>query len=50
MRTLALYLAAGAVWVTIGVFVPEFMLSWPVTVVYLLLVAWLAPELVRRLR
>ena len=50
MRTLALYLAAGGVWVAIGVFVPAFMFSWPVTVAYLLVVVWLLPELVRRLR
>jgi hypothetical protein len=50
VRTAALYVAAGVVWITIGVFVPDFMLSWPVTIVYLLVVAWLLPTLVRRLR
>lgn len=50
MRTVALYLAAAAVWVAIGVFVPDFMLSWPVTVVYLLVAVWLLPLLVRRVR
>lgn len=50
VRTLALYVAAGIVWVAIGVGVPEFMLAWPVTVAYLVLVAWLAPAAVRRLR
>jgi uncharacterized membrane protein len=42
VRTLALYLAAGVVWVAIGVFVPDFMLSWPVTIAYLLVVVWSA--------
>ncbi len=50
MRTLALYLAAGAVWVAVGVFEPDFMLAWPVTVAYLVVVAWLIPALLRRAR
>jgi hypothetical protein len=48
VRTVALYLAAGIVWVAIGVFVPDFMLSWPVTIVYLLVAVWLLPLLVGR--
>ena len=50
MRTLALYLVAGAVWVAIGAYEPDFMLSWPVTVLYLVVVAWLLPALLRRRR
>ena len=50
MRTLLLYAGAGVVWIAIGVAVPDFMLSWPVTIAYLLVVAWLLPTLVRRLR
>jgi hypothetical protein len=50
VRTLALYVGAGIVWVAIGVAVPDFMLSWPVTIAYLLVVAWLGPALVRRWR
>lgn len=50
MRTLALYLAAGIVWIAIGVAVPDFMLSWPVTIGYVLVVVWLLPLVVRRLR
>ena len=50
MRTLLLYVVAGVVWIAIGVAVPDFMLSWPVTIAYLLVVAWLLPALVRRVR
>ena len=49
-RELALYLAAGAVYVGIGVAVPEFLFSWVVGAGYLLVCVVLLPYLVRRLR
>jgi uncharacterized membrane protein (DUF485 family) len=50
MRELALYLAAGVVYVGVGVAVPEFLFAWVVAAAYLLVAVWLLPELVRRLR
>ena len=50
LRTLALYLAAGAVYVAIGVAVPEFMFSSVVGIAYVLVAVWLVPSLVARLR
>jgi hypothetical protein len=50
LRTLALYLAAGALYVVIGVAVPEFMFSSVVGIAYLLVAVWLVPALVARLR
>jgi hypothetical protein len=47
-RELALYVAAGIVYVAIGVAFPEFMFSWIVAVGFLLLVVSL-PTLVRPL-
>ena len=47
-RELALYLAAGVVYVAIGVALPEFLFSWYVAAGYLLCVVAL-PALVRRL-
>jgi len=47
---LALYVAAGVVYVGIGVGVPEFLFSWVVAVGYLLLCVVAIPALVRRLR
>ncbi len=49
-RELALYLGAGALYVAIGVAVPEFMFSWVVAAGYLLVVVVALPFLVRRLR
>jgi hypothetical protein len=48
-RELALYLAAGVVYVAIGVAFPEFLFSWYVAVGYLLLTVVALPALVRRL-
>jgi multidrug efflux pump subunit AcrB len=47
--TLALYLAAAAVYVVLGVVFPELLLSWIVGVAYLLAAVWLIPALARRL-
>jgi hypothetical protein len=49
-RELALYLLAGAVYVAIGIAVPEFLFTWLVAVGYLLLVVVALPFVVRRLR
>ena len=46
-RELALYLAAGAVYVAIGVAVPEFLFSWWVAAAYLLLCVVALPALAR---
>ena len=49
-RELALYLAAGVVYVGIGVAFPEFLFSWFVAVGYLLLCVVALPAIVRLLR
>ena len=43
------YAAAAALYILIGVFVPNFLLSLVTAIAYLLVVAWLVPVLVRRL-
>ena len=43
------YMIAAAVYVTVGVFYTDFLLSVFVGIAYLLLVAWLVPAGVRRL-
>ena len=48
-RTLALYLAAAAAYITLGVLVPEALLTWPAGAGFLLLAVWLLPALLRRL-
>jgi hypothetical protein len=48
-RELALYLAAGVVYVAIGVAVPELLFSWVVAAGYLLLCVVVLPSVVRRL-
>ena len=48
-RVLALYLTAGAVYVAIGVKIPEFLFSWVVAAGYLLLCIVALPALARRL-
>ena len=49
-QTLPLYLGAFALYVTVGVFLPELLLAWPVGVTYLVVAVWLMPALYRRLR
>ena len=49
-RELALYLVAAAVYIGIGLYNTNFLLSWPVAAAYLLVVAWLIPAAIRRLR
>ena len=43
------YVAASAVYIAIGVWFTDFLLSFFVGLVYLLLVAWLVPAGVRRI-
>ena len=50
MRELALYLAAAALYVGVGIAVPEVLLAWPVGAASLLVAVWLVPAAVRRLR
>ena len=45
-----LYAAAAAVYIAVGVFVPEVLFSSVVGMAYLLAAVWLLPAAVRRLR
>jgi hypothetical protein len=49
-RELARYVAAGVVYVAIGVAVPEVLFSWPVAAGYLITCVVLLPAAVRRAR
>ena len=49
-RELALYLAAGALYLAIGVAAPEFLFTWVVAAGYLLLMVVALPFVIRRLR
>jgi hypothetical protein len=50
VRTLALYVAAGVVYVAIGVSFPDFLYSSVVAALYVVAVCWALPEGIRRLR
>jgi hypothetical protein len=50
VRELTLYLAAAAVYIALGVAIPEFLFSWAEGAAFLLVAVWLLPALVRRLR
>jgi hypothetical protein len=50
LRVFAGYCLAAVVYITIGVFVNDFMFSVVVAMAYLVVAAWLVPTLVRRLR
>jgi hypothetical protein len=47
---LALYLVAGAVYVAVGVAVPELLFSWVEGAAFLLIAVWVLPALVGRFR
>jgi hypothetical protein len=47
---LALYLAAAAVYITLGVFFPRILLSWIEGAAFLLIAVWVLPALLARLR
>jgi hypothetical protein len=49
MRTLVVYLSAGVVYILVGVFFVDFMLSVVIAAAYLLVAAWLVPSALRRL-
>lgn len=48
MRELALYLAAGVVYIALGVAVPELLFSWIEGAVFLLLAVWVLPAVWER--
>lgn len=50
LQVFAWYCLAAAVYIAIGVVVLDFLLSFWVAVGYLLVVAWLVPAALRRLR
>lgn len=50
LPTLALYLGAAALYIGIGLITQDFLFSVVVAIGYLLIVAWLVPAVVRRLR
>lgn len=50
MRTVALHGGVAGAYVTLGVFVPQVLISWPVGAAFYLLGVWALPGLLRRLR
>jgi hypothetical protein len=50
MSELRLYLVAAALYITLGVAYPSLLLSWVEGAAFLLLVVWILPSLIRRLR
>ena len=49
LRTLLVYLSAAVVYIVVGVFFVDFMLSVVIAVAYLFVAAWLVPSAIRRL-
>ena len=49
MREVAGYVAAGVVYVALGLMFPWFLFSWFVAAAYLLVAIWLVPAGVRRI-
>ncbi len=47
---LVLYGVASVAYVVLGVFVPSMLFSWPIGAGFLLLVVWVLPSLLGRLR
>jgi hypothetical protein len=50
MKELALYVAAGVVYVVLGVAIPELLFSWIEGAVFLLLAVWVLPAVLERFR
>ena len=50
LRVFGGYLACAAIYITVGVFETDVLLSFWVALAYLLVTAWAVPTLVRRLR
>jgi hypothetical protein len=48
LRTLLVYLSAAVVYIVVGVFFVDFMLSVVIAAVYLFVAAWLVPSAIRR--
>jgi len=48
MKEVALYIAAGVVYIALGVAIPELLFSWIEGAVYLLLAVWVLPALLGR--
>jgi hypothetical protein len=49
LTTLLVYLSAAVVYIVVGVFFVDFMLSVVIAVVYLFVAGWLVPSAIRRL-
>jgi hypothetical protein len=49
LKELVWYVAAGAGYVTLGVFFPSLLYYWLLGAAWLFLVVWIVPRLVRRL-
>jgi hypothetical protein len=50
VKELALYVAAGIVYIALGVAVPELLFSWLEAAAFLLIAVWVLPALLERLR
>jgi putative Ca2+/H+ antiporter (TMEM165/GDT1 family) len=50
VKELAVYLLAGAVYVVLGVAIPELLFSWIEGAVFLLLAVWVLPAVLERIR
>ena len=48
--TLAVYLVAAVGYIGLGLYNTNFLLSWPVAAVYLLVSTWLLPAAIKRRR
>jgi hypothetical protein len=49
LTTLVVYLSAAVVYIVVGIFFVDFMLSVVIAIAYLFLAAWLVPSAIRRL-
>jgi hypothetical protein len=49
LREFLVYVAAAVVYIGIGLYNVDFLLSWPVAAAYLLVTTWLVPAGIRRL-
>lgn len=50
MRLLGLYVAAGVVYVGVGLYQPAILLNWLFALPFLVVIVWLLPALYDRLR
>ena len=48
LRTLLVYLSAAVVYILVGVFFVDFMLSVVIAALYLFVAAWLVPSAIRK--